>query len=222
MQVTHTEARRFIQLRLDAALNSRQQDQLSAHLERCATCRVYAEKMKNIDQALAEVSQQHYRTRHLPLSIPMLMEKSSRKNYQGPFLTMRTTAMVLMFAMLAFSTWSFFSGSPPATPGAASLVAPPVPTPPGQSTSTKASLTDCKIVLYTVQQHDTLASLARRFSITEAEIAALNNLKNASIESKQLWLPVCDSTPTGTAQGPATLTKTHTPVLSPITSTPGG
>lgn len=222
MQVTHVEARRFIQLRLDAALNPRQQNQLSAHLERCAECRVYAEKMKNMDQALAAVSQQQHQTRHLPLSIPMLMEKSSRKIYQGSFLTMRTTVIVLVFAALAFSTWSFFSVSPPATPGAASLAVPPVPTPSGQSTSTKTSVADCKMVLYAVQEQDTLASIARRFSITEAEVVALNDLKNGLIDAKQLWLPVCNSTPTSTAQGPATRTKTHTPIWNPLTSTPGG
>lgn len=218
MQVTHEEARKLIQFRLDTGLNPHQKIQLSIHLRHCAECRDYAEDMKLVDLALAGASHKQHEVRFLPLSLPMLMEKSSRKIYQGSLLTMRTTMIVLMFAVLAFSTWSFFSGSPPATPGVASVAVPPVPTPSGQSTSTKVSVTDCKMVLYAVREQDTLASLARRFSITEAEIIALNNLKHGLNDSTQVWLPVCHSTPTGTA----TLTKTRTPILNPITSTPGG
>lgn len=222
MQVTHAEARHFIQLRLDAALEPRQQVLLSAHLDRCAECRVYAEQIKSVDRALAAASQAQRQARHIPLSIPMLMEKSHGKLYQSPFLTIRNTMIVLMFAVLGFAAWSFLSDSPPVTPGATYVAIPPVPTPSGQSTSTRVLFEGCKVILYAVQKQDTLAGLARRFSITEEEIIALNDLKNGSLESAELWLPVCNFTPTGTAQGPTTLTRTHTPALSPIISTPGG
>ena len=217
MHVTHEEARKWIQFSLDASLNSDQQARLSAHLEHCTLCRAYALEMKRVEHALAQASQTQREGRHVPLSISMLVKKTNKKIFHSPFLTMRSTVLFIVFAALAFSTWSFFSAVQPPAPGAV-----PVPTPSGQSTSTKVLFADCQLVRYAVREQDTLASLAQRFSITEDEIIALNDLKNGSLDSAQLWLPICNFTPTGTAQGPATLTKTHTPVLNPITSIPGG
>ena len=221
MQVTHEEARKLIQFRLDAGLDPNQKVRLSDHLERCVECRIYAEDMKHVDRALAGASHKQREARFRPLSIPLLMEKSNRTAYYNSILAMRTTALVIACAALAFSTWSFFSVSQPPAPSEAPVGALPVPTPSGQSTSTKIFVEDCKVILYTVQNQDTLASIARRFSIHEEEVVALNNLKNGAIDSTQLWLPVCNSTPTGTAQGPATFTKTITPIQIPVTSTLG-
>jgi hypothetical protein len=217
MQGTHEEARNLIQFSLDASLNSNQQAWLSAHLEHCVACRDYAQDMKRVEFVLTQAGQTQRERQHVPLSIPVLMTKGTKRVFDRTLLTMRSSILAIVFVALAFSTWSFFSVSPSSTPGAV-----PAPTPSGQSTSTEVLFADCQLVRYSVREQDTLASLAERFSITEDEIIALNDLENSSLDAAQLWLPICNFTPTVTAQVPAPLTKTHTPILDPITPGPGG
>jgi spore germination protein YaaH len=75
------------------------------------------------------------------------------------------------------------------------------------------------MMIYAVQVNDTLAMIAAQFSVTEAEIRAANHLITATLSAdRELMIPICKSTPTGTLDALTTLT----PALSPTTSTPGG
>jgi LysM repeat protein len=75
------------------------------------------------------------------------------------------------------------------------------------------------MTLYVVQVNDTLAGIAAQFSVPEAEIRAANHLITATLSAdRELMIPICKSTPTGTLD-PLT---SFTPALSPTTSTPGG
>jgi hypothetical protein len=91
-----------------------------------------------------------------------------------------------------------------------------------QSTTALAAFENCELVLYPVQEDDTLARIADQFSVSEEEIMAINSLQTKAIDpSMELAIPVCNFTPTGTVH-PATFTTTYTPDLGPSTSTPDG
>ena len=78
------------------------------------------------------------------------------------------------------------------------------------------------MALYTVVSGDTLAAIAARFSVSEADIRQANDLQAETVSvSQSLIIPICHFTPTGTAH-PATLTTTDAPARRLITSTPGG
>jgi LysM repeat protein len=130
----------------------------------------------------------------------------------------------LAFMALFFSAWQFVI-SGPVVSNPMPMSAPPVPTPlaqTAQSTSTEISLENCEMMVYAVQRQDTLAEIASRFSVPEDLILAANNLSTESIYAKrELVIPICNSTPTGTAH-PATFTTTYTPILKLITATPDG
>jgi LysM repeat protein len=89
-----------------------------------------------------------------------------------------------------------------------------------RSTSTTVGLKDCQILIYTVQQTDTLEELEKRFSVSKAKLRAANHLNADTVTTgMELMIPICKSTPTGTFDA---LTTTFTPILNATTSTPGG
>lgn len=222
MQVTHEKAHRLIHYELDAALQPDEKRELSDHLEHCSECRLYAKDMQRIDGALSQMRNIGWSRQPAPLSIPELGVKSRQIKFERILLVMRTTVVALVFAAVAFNAWHFFSVSIPPTSSPAPVGILPAPTPSLPSTSTSASMEACKMMLYAVQEHDTVASIATQFSVTEEDIRALNNLRTVMIAATELWIPVCNFTPTGTVEGPATLTKASAPILRPTTSTPDG
>ena len=65
-------------------------------------------------------------------------------------------------------------------------------------------------------------SVAHHFSTSKEAIMAASNMKTETIDAgMELIIPLCDLTPTSTVH-PAAFTTTHTPALSPASSTPGG
>jgi LysM repeat protein len=144
----------------------------------------------------------------------------STKSSASNFLTIRTAAIYLVFVALFFSAWQLVN-SDPSGARPISLSVAPVPTPLVQTVQFTHTAETCEMTLYAVQGSDTLDSLAVRFSVSEAEIMAINGLKTDVIDTPmQLLIPVCNFTPTGTVR-PATFTTTYTPVRNLKTSTPG-
>ena len=219
MQLTHEQAHRLIQLNMDKVLNADQSAALSSHLRGCMDCQSYANEMNEVERLLTPAMKSHWNLRPVPLSIPTLIGKSISPGSSN-FLTIRTAAISLVFVALFFSAWQFVT-SGPSLSGQIPLSVAPVPTPSAGTAQTTSTTETCEMVLYTVQGSDTLASLAARFSVSEAEIRAVNGLKTDTIRAPmELVIPVCDFTPTGTVY-PATFTTTYTPVLNLKTSTPG-
>jgi hypothetical protein len=131
---------------------------------------------------------------------------------------MRTAAISLVFVAVVLSVWQFIvPGSPEG-----GMMIPPAPTPSTRTAHFTSTTTLCEITLYTVQEGDTVASIAARFMIAEEELRAANNLQLGSPSvSTRLVIPICNFTPTGTVH-PATFTSTNTPSSQQITYTPGG
>lgn len=224
MQITHEQARKLIQFSLDGVLQSAEKLTLSAHLQDCRDCRNYAQELKEIERIILPLMKKHWNARATPLSIPMLVQNKSSALDTRKLLAIRSAVIGLVVVALFFSAWQFVSSSPSSS-SPIPLVVQLVPTPSvltTQSTNAKNTAENCEAMAYSVQQNDTLASIANRFLVPEDEIVQLNHLKTHALSSgMELVIPVCNFTPTGTIH-PATFTITHTPIIQLTTSTPVG
>jgi FOG: LysM repeat len=223
MPITHAEAHNLIQYNLDKVLKPQEKHILQIHLNDCVECRAFAEEMKGLENLLLPVMSKHWAVQPIPLRMEIITHKSQRnlQLHTSMILATRTAIISIVFAAFVFSTWQFtHSGKQSTNPVPVSVL--PIPTPSGQSTSTKISSQDCKETKYQVQENDTLDSIASQFSVAKNKIVAINDLSTESIHAKmELLIPICTSTPTGTLH-PSTLTITFTPLIGPTTSTPGG
>ncbi|HSL45611.1 MAG TPA: LysM peptidoglycan-binding domain-containing protein [Anaerolineales bacterium] len=222
MQITHEEARRFIQFDADQALAPEDKAALSVHLKNCSDCSTYADEVKAVERILSPVMKRQWPFEPTPLPIAILTRSKNSKAPASIILTTRTALISMIFLGLVFGTWQFMVTSS-WEPGQLPLGVLPVPTPSIQSTSTKHVWENCEMSSYTVRENDTLASIAHRFSISEETIMALNNIETEALTiSMELIIPRCNFTPTGTAMEPTLFQTTFTPLTSPPSSTPGG
>lgn len=223
MSITHERAQKLIQLNMDQRLSMEELATLSAHLRSCSECTSYAGEVKEVADMLPPLLKRQWSAQPVPLSIPALMGKREKLQFSS-LLTMRTAAVSIAVMALFFSAWQLVLSSQSPSSGRFSTI-PPVPTPSSptlQFVSTQLTLEGCAILSYTVQEQDTLASLAERFLVPESTIAALNQLEAERLQAgMELTIPQCHFTPTGTVHA-ATFTTTLTPVLNFRTSTPGG
>ena len=223
MSISHEQAQKLIQLGTDQVLNQDESAKLSAHLRDCSACTAYASEIKEVVNILHPMMKRQWNVQPVPLSISCLTGKNE-KSQSSNYLTMRTAAVSLVVMALFFSAWQvmFPSSSPQSQ---LSPAIPPVPTPShltAQFVSTQLTRENCMRTLYTVQEHDTLVSIAEQFSVPVPAITELNQLEEEMVHSgMELTIPICHFTPTGTFHA-ATFTTTLTPVLNFRTSTPGG
>ncbi len=221
MQITHQEARKLIQFRLDQMLKPQEENTLQSHLEHCLECRTFFNDIKEVENLLLPVMRQQWDRQPTPLSLAAVINKSKSPLQASIILATRTAMISVIFAAFVFSAWQFtVSNHRSSTPMPASVL--PIPTPSGQSTSTRISFQNCEETSYQVRENDTLESVAIQFSISKNELMAVNHLRSEALSPKmELLIPICSSTPTGTIH-PSTLTTTFTPVLGPTTLTPDG
>lgn len=223
MALTHEQAQKLIQLNLDQRLSMEESATLSAHLRSCGECTSYAGEVKEVANMLPPLLKRQWSAQPVPLSIPALMGKKE-KLQSGTLLTMRTAALSIAVMALFFSAWQLVLSSQSPSSRRSSAI-PPVPTPSSptlQFVSTQLTLEGCAILSYAVQEQDTLARIAERFSVPEPIILELNQLEAERLQAGMaLMIPQCHFTPTGTVHA-ATFTTTLTPVLNFRSSTPGG
>ena len=220
MQITHEQARSFIQFNAEGALSSNSRAALEAHLTTCGECRLFADEIQQVHNLLGPLMQKHWHQKPVPISISTLFEKRASRSQAGILLVMRSLVIGLVFVAFAFSARQFMVTGMPG-PSFTPSSALPAPTPSAYTTSTGLVDEDCAVMVYTVQRGDTLASLAHRFAVSKEKLIAFNGLKSESLSTAQrLKIPGCNFTPTST--GIATrYTRTGTPMTSPIPSTPG-
>lgn len=221
MQITHEEAHRLIQFRLDQGLEPHKEKLLQTHLNDCIACRSFSQEIKEMENILVPAMKRHWNLEPAPLSIAGVMENNNSRWSTNTVLTTRTALISLVIVAFVLSAWPF-TRSESRTPTPMPISVLPIPTPASQSTSTKISLPDCEERLYQVQGNDTLESIALRFSVPKERIIAINHLSTGRVRTNMdLLIPICASTPTGTFH-PSTLTITFTPFNDPTASTPGG
>ena len=221
MQITHVEAHKLIQFSLDGVLKPQEKNILRMHLNDCLECRALVEELKGVENLLVPVMSRYWAVQPTPLVIEALTKKIKLPLQAGIILATRTAILGIVFAAFVFSAWQFtHSINQGSDPVPASVL--PIPTPSGQSTSTKISAQNCRETIYQVQENDTLESIAYTFSVAKDKIIAVNHLGTEAVQAKMdLLIPICTSTPTGTIH-PSTLTITFTPLIGPTISTPGG
>jgi LysM repeat protein len=218
MQITHAKALRLIQYQADGAVVGENEKELHRHLADCAECRAYAEEFHEMENVLQSVMRKQWTLRPAPLSLARLTATSTEWKNKRALLITRISLISFAFLASVFIGWqlaltstSMLITSQP--------VLPPVPTPSTLFTATIHSSANCSEALYTVQTGDTLETIAQQFSTTKETIMEWNQLKTESINpNMEMRIRICDSTPTSTTHPP---TSTITPILEPITYTPG-
>ena len=219
MQLTHQEARHLIQARADQTLDVYKKEELNAHLKDCIECAAYADEIQETVTTLRTTLQKHWNVRPTLLSVTDIKVKNISHPRLLDFLATRSALVGLTMAFFLFVLWQFTSTSP-ASENSITVRIPAIPTPSLLLTSTQSNFAHCQMIRYNVGQADTLASLARQYSISEDVIRDLNHLQADMITlPTMLILPVCELTPTGTTHPPTTIT--NTPPLELITYTPG-
>lgn len=221
MQISHEEARKLIQFNLEQALKAHEKSKLQTHLDTCESCRAYAEDLTEVESILMPLMQRQWNFQPTPLSMRSISEKRIIKLDTSIILATRTAMISIIFVAFIFGVWQFTQS------GKQTLDKPPVgvlpvPTPSIQSTNTKIVPRNCQEITYQVQENDTLEKIAYQFSVSKQEIMSINHLETETLNpDMKLLIPNCHSTPTGT-MNPTVFTRTYTPSMDAIASTPGG
>lgn len=220
MQITHEQARRLIQLNADQSLYPSEKYQLSAHLKDCSACHDYAEEINELEGVLRPIMKRLWGQTPLPLSIHDLRVRSYAKRQSSLILATRSALIGAVCLAFLFSAWQFmrFGGdmSGPLQVGVSA-----VPLPATHSTNTASLFESCGAMHYTVQETDTLESIAHQFGISQDELIVFNQMRTQRVSTGMtLMVPTCNFTPTSTL-GPSLFTETYIPLGSPTTSTPG-
>lgn len=217
MQITHEEAHKLIQFKVDQTLNSDNLHLLNAHLKDCAKCAEYNFTFQAMEKILNETMQKHWHIQPVPISMDILQGKLKFNSRSNNFLTIRRVLAGFAVMVFVFTAWQFTASGKSFTNTAVSVAQ--IPTPSLTGTSTQAEANSCKEIEYRVHNNDTLESLAQHFATSKQEIMTLNNLISEAIHPAMILLiPVCDQTPTGAFLHP---TFTITPSLDISADTPG-
>jgi LysM repeat protein len=216
--MTHEEARTLIHLLLDASLNNQQKKLLEAHLASCPQCKQYADSLRSLESILSPLLQRQWTQQPVPLPVGMVLPRHHAKTSDSMILASRIAALGVMFMIFVFSAWQFALARPGVNPVEANVPLIPVPSTSTQLVATNTQNEACEDTTYVVQQNDTLGSIALKFGVSKAQIVQANQMRSEAVRTgATLMVPLCRPTPTT-----ETLTKTFTPVLGTITSTPGG
>jgi len=219
MQITHQEARKLIQFASDGEINIHQKQLLESHIASCRECKKYATSIKSMESILRPLLQRQWNRQPVPLPMTVLISRAYTKTSGSMILATRKVAIVVMFVVFMFSAWQFtLSRTITADSDLASVPPIPVPSTSTLLVSTTTQTQTCEEIVYVVHQNDTSDALAARFMISKEELLRANHLKTDRLQAGlKMIIPVCNYTPTANV-----LTTTFTPILSPITSTPGG
>lgn len=219
--MTHAEARQLIQHSADEALTPHERNALAAHLRDCMECRVYAEEIKQLEGVLAPLLKKQWSLQPVPHFAAAILAQRNSKIHLSTILATRTAAIGVVLLAFLFSAWQFAASGRPAT-SSLPVGSPLIPTPSIQFTSTSVTPQSCDRLIYTVREHDTLESITQQFSVSKADLMAINQMGTETIfTNMELTIPVCSFTPTSTIR-PTTFSTRYTPARRPTTSTPGG
>ncbi len=217
MQITHEEARQLIQFNTDHALPSAKRDLLDSHLKHCSECTSYRQEIKAVGETLQVAMQKHWSAQPCPLDVQAIREKSKSIHSFSNIASMRSALVAMLVFLFVFASWQLVARNNKSAMLVTNLA--PIPTPSLLLTGTSSHLNNCQKSQYQVQRGDTLESLAQQFSVSSETLVQLNDLPSKNIRpGMKLVVLVCDPTPTRTSSTP---TSTTTPIMDPISYTPG-
>ena len=220
MHITHEEAHHLIQFHADGALKAQQRHLLITHLEDCAECQQYAASIQRMESMLRPMLRRNWDREPLPLSIGAFTAKG-KSTAERMLVATRIAALAVVFLAFFFGAWNFtVSSRRTPTPFLQSVPVIPTPFTSTVTAGTEASFANCAMTTYMVEQNDTLAYIASKFSASIDHIMQVNSMQNEIvITGETLIIPVCNFTPTNPAVAHTT---TFTPVLYSTTTTPDG
>jgi len=217
MQITHEEAIQLILYAADKAVPGAKEKLLHEHLKDCSQCSAYAHQFKDMENVLQTVMRKQWSQRPAPFSLSTLKAKKDSQKNRNALLVTRTAFIGIALCTFIFIGWQVTLTTNPRNAIFPGML--PVPTPSTQYTATNTLAINCQQILYQVQEHDTLESIASQYATSKEAIMNLNNLNTETIQrDMELLVPICKSTPTSTIYPP---TFTITPFLEPVTYTPG-
>ena len=218
MRITHAEAHRLIQSNLDRALTSEKQRALLSHLQECDECKAYNDGMHNMENMLRQMMNKQWQHPPLPLSLDLIRPHTGIQKSIQTLFGLRTALVSVVLIAFSFLVWQLKANmNEPSKQMPFSLA--PIPTPSIQISTASLESPKCKWSLHKVGKADTLDRIAHQYSVSKDEIMTFNNLTSELIyESLELKIPLCNVTPTVTAQMPTT---TLTPMLEFTVDTPG-
>jgi RNA polymerase sigma-70 factor (ECF subfamily) len=155
---------------------------------------------------LRQTLQNRLDIRPLPLKMDVIYSAVDHRRNISNFLAVRTALIGITLVVFAVITWQSMTvkdfSSKQMLPNTTGIL---VPTP-STHTATSTIQSDCKETKYIVQPGDTLDGIALTFSIARESILLANHLMDETLApSRELILPICKSTPTGTTHPPSRL-----------------
>lgn len=217
MQITHEEARQLILFNADHALTLTKKALLDSHLNDCSQCKRYQQDIGAVDAILQSTMRKHWSTPVRHLDVQAIKAKSHPLSMFSNLVPTRNVLVGLIVICFLLASWQFVNSNNKPTMMVTNLS--PIPTPSLLLTGTNTKASDCQKIQYEVRQGDNLKRIAEEFSTSMESLIQVNGLPSENLRpGMKLIVPVCDPTPTRTSRTP---TLTTTPMLEPITYTPG-
>lgn len=197
---------------MDITLPKDKEDLLGFHLQNCPDCGAYRNQVNDIETVLRSTMSKHWSSSPAALDVDAITEKvkTSPQGRLGTQLVMISLTVMLVI----FGTWRLVNTNAVSATSVPPQIS-PIPTPSTLHTRTLAP--NCEEIVYTVQEGDTLAGIASRFSTTAETIMDWNQLQpDALMVGNRISIPVC-VTPSATAYSTA-LKLTFSPAPLTVTS----
>lgn len=204
-EISHAQCRKLIQGSLDRMPREHERLQLESHLDTCPPCRQYAADLYYLEDRLSRLMKKRWNA-SLDLdqwSLRMIQIQSRRKAMRKSVLGIVGGVLVITIFILIFSgVLNGFKPHPGVFPGAGlpsrgTTINVPTNTP--MANSLTATPEGCQTISYTVQDGDSLYSIAAYFNVPVATLVALNGLANNNNSvtilkpGLVLNLPICPS-----------------------------
>ena len=214
----HKDIRALIQRHADKVLRPDERSLMLDHIRSCPSCKVYADELRDLESTLRQSMMKRWNARHLPVSIEPIKQAirrgATRPAYHVAFRLAAASALAVSLALFIFQSVQ----KTPNVPAYQALAI--IPTPSLTATNSMSATVVCPDILYVVKAGDTLASIAKRFGVSEERIREASALRgDGRPAGSRLNIPMCNSPPTS-ATLPFTSTFTLTPYFEGAAITP--
>lgn len=234
-EITHQTAKQLLQVSADRPLPPVDRSALEAHLAACDDCNGYAKNLANLEVDLRSLMHRQWDAYRPSLRIQAIRKPSPVKLLWNNLFNQTQAlgklaviaALLLGYFVIANITGvrvPIINGETATvlpTPNRENLISATSATPSIQTAITSFTSQACGTVSYIVQESDTLESIALRYGVTKEALLAYNSgdpplAANRVFIGMELYIPVCEGTPSHTASVPShTLTTPRNGTLLP-------
>lgn len=225
VEITHREAKSLIQEAMDQFLETDDLSTLEAHLENCEECRSYANNLSDLESGLRRILHAQIDNQLPNLNLGDIIEPTMNPTWTSLFsptnvLGRATIGITLLLGY--FIITNFFGAQFPIvvnwtptiipTPYGSTLAINDSPTPSIPPNLISMTTQGCEIIVYVIQENDTLEKIARQFEVSKKLISTYNNLITGDLYTGgELSIPLCGQAPLQISHTPRNTT-TITPL----------